>query len=157
MASSDEVSGAPGAAALLGALEKVGKKRQLDPTPETLNEISALLDAWEGEDVECQDGPARASALQDLRKKLGEFDARVMQTHHKELAASITKLGKAADKMVGVSVESAVPPENLSFEVRLINQAIHHHHLVSGRFDVAHKFAEACDIEAASALEAALR
>ena len=139
--------------AMLDGLEKIGKKRQLDPTLTVLDEVSAVLSEWQQDEAEGMDGRARAKALEALRGKLVALD--VCAAHHKEYASAVTKLGKVLDKQIGPSVEGAVPVG--PSEPSLVNVAIHQHLLVTGRFEAAERLTSVCAYESASELEAALR
>ena len=112
------------ASTLLEALDKVGKKRKADPTLNKIDELIATLEEWEA---------SEDNTVSNLHERLSALDTRaVVAAHHKEVASLSTKLGKAADKALGPSVEGAVPPGQ-SLDPALVNQAVHQHLLVAGR------------------------
>ena len=136
------------ASTLLEALDKVGKKRKADPTLNKIDELIATLEEWEA---------SEDNTVSNLHERLSALDTRaVVAAHHKEVASLSTKLGKAADKALGPSVEGAVPPGQ-SLDPALVNQAVHQHLLVAGRFEIAAKFADACGLNVAATVEPALR
>ena len=120
--------------AILTAAAAVSKKRRLDPTLQKVDELLDLLEGWRA-----RHASSPGLDVSALHETLSKLDARgTVQGHHRELVSAATKLGKAADKTIGPSMENAIP--HLGFDPALVNAAVHQHLLVAGRFDVAECF-----------------
>ena len=141
-------------AEILAALDKMTKKRKLDPAKNVLDELIELIEAFSREEASASGRTAteRARLMAELMATINAPHLKgLLQAHHKEAVSCATKLGKAADKALAASVDAAVPPEAIkTLEPRLVHIAIRQHLLVSGRFDVAQRFGEACGLTPAS-------
>jgi len=137
--------------AILTAAAAVSKKRRLDPTLQKVDELLDLLEGWRA-----RHASSPGLDISALHETLSKLDARgTVQGHHRELVSAATKLGKAADKVIGPSLENAIP--HLGFDPALVNAAIHQHLLVAGRFDVAECFGRELELAVCPEQISALR
>ena len=133
---------------IVTAIDKVIKKRKLDPTTRIINEHIALLEEWEREEAS---NPGRSEAeregsLTKLKAKIAELDGPgVIKAYQKELVTVANKVSKVADKVLETKgIDAAVPPEIAnSLDPTLVNIAIWQYLLQVGSFDVARKYIEA--------------
>ena len=127
--------------AVLSAAAALSKKRRLDPTLEKLDGLIEVLEDWRARHDGAAEDVCTPEDLSTLRESLNKLDARgTVQGYHRELLAATSKLGKAADKVIGANLDGAVPTA-CTLDRSLVNEAIYDHLLIGGRFEVATCFA----------------